>query len=52
MAGSDRPKCPVCGALVGEGKWDAWRSLGKQAPIFGENPRRRAKATKIRKQNG
>lgn len=51
MAANDnRSKCPVCGALSqsnGEG-----RRLAKQAPIYGEHPRRRAQAAKIRKQNG
>lgn len=51
MAAADsRSKCPVCGALSqsrGEG-----RRLASQAPIYGEHPRRRAQAAKIRQQNG
>jgi hypothetical protein len=50
MANDNRRKCPVCGALT-DGDVHM-RRLGPPPPIVGENPRRRAQAAKIRKQNG
>lgn len=48
-AGDNRRKCPVCGAST-DGDVHM-RRLGPQAPIYAEQPRRRAQAAKIRKQN-
>ena len=45
------PRCPTCGAASQCGKDGTPRVLVKQPPIFGEHPRRRAKALKIRQRN-
>ena len=49
MAVDNRTKCPVCQA-ASSGDW-THRRLAPQAPIYGENPKGRAQAAKIRKQN-